>query len=204
MPPRPVLAGPAPDTKGARTRVRILDSAAEVFREKGYAATSLNDIALAAGLKTGSLYFHFPTKDGLVHEMLKYGIDVTLRQVSEAVEQLGPEARPRERVRAAIEAHMAALHSQTDYAAAVLRTIDQFPPETLKRYRAHERRYHRYWQRLLSGAQQAGTVTAGLDTKLLAALLLGAMNSTWRATSQRRGLDERVIDTLMAMLGSIA
>jgi AcrR family transcriptional regulator len=203
MPPRPALAEPAPETKGARTRARILDAAAGAFRQNGYAATSLNDIALAAGLKTGSLYFHFPTKDGLVHEMLKYGIDVTLRQVSDAVEQLGPEARPRARVRAAIEAHLAALHSQSDYAAAVLRTIDQFPPETLRRYRTHERKYHRYWQRLLSDAQQAGAITKGLDPRLLAALLLGAMNSTWRATSQRRPRDERVVDTLMTMLGSV-
>jgi AcrR family transcriptional regulator len=200
---RSALAEPAPETKGARTRVRILDAAAGVFREKGYAATSLNDIAAAAGLKTGSLYFHFPTKDGLVHEMLKHGIAVTIDQVREAVELLGPDASAQQRVRAAIEAHMAGLHTQSDYAAAVLRTIDQFPPATRKRFNEDERRYHRFWQRLLTEAQRAGALTDAVDTKLLAALLLGAMNSTWRPTTRRGLPNERVIDTLIAMLGLV-
>jgi AcrR family transcriptional regulator len=58
----------------ARTRRRILDAAAEVFSEQGYGAR-LSDIAERAGMKTGSLYYHFDSREDLVAEVLRLGID---------------------------------------------------------------------------------------------------------------------------------
>src|SRR3954467_8164786 len=45
------------------TKRVVLDSPAKLFRIHGYAATSLRDIAAAAGMKAGSLYYHFSSKD---------------------------------------------------------------------------------------------------------------------------------------------
>lgn len=64
----------APFAKSARTRARILDSAARVFSKSGYAATRLTDIAEAADVKQGSLYYYFDSKDTLVAEMLRVGL----------------------------------------------------------------------------------------------------------------------------------
>ena len=189
------------DTKGARTRGRILDAAAAVFRRDGYAAISLADIAAAADLKTGSLYFHFRTKDELVGAMLRRGIDLTLEQVRDAVRRCGPGAGADQRLRAAIEAHMAALHTQGDYAAAVLRTIDQYPAEARATYLPEQRSYHRYWRDLLLDGQRSGSVHPGVDAGVLAALILGAMNSTWRADRGGRTAAARVIAALTAMVG---
>jgi TetR/AcrR family transcriptional regulator, lmrAB and yxaGH operons repressor len=47
-------------TKGARTRERVLESAAQLFQCQGYAATGINQIIAASGQPRGSLYFHFP------------------------------------------------------------------------------------------------------------------------------------------------
>jgi TetR/AcrR family transcriptional regulator, cholesterol catabolism regulator len=184
-----------------RTRGRILDAAAAAFRRQGYAATSLADIAATAGLKTGSLYFHFKTKDELVGAMLKRGIDLTLGQVQAAVEGCAPDAPSEERVRAAIKAHMAALHTQSDYAAAVLRTIDQYPTEAQRRYRPEQRRYHRYWRDLIRDAQRSGSGHADVEPSVLASLLLGAMNSTWSPHQPGRPAPRRVINALAAMVG---
>lgn len=186
-----------PDTKGARTRARILDAAAAVVRRQGYAATSLGDIATAAGLRTGSLYFHFRTKDELVEAMLAQGVELTLEQVRAAVQELGPDAMPAARVRAAVEAHLAALGAQSDYAGAVLRTIDQFPPRTRRHFQRRDRAYRRYWQELLADAVAPGE----LDTELAAALLIGALNSTWRAAPRSAAADARVAETLLTLVG---
>ena len=43
-----------------------------VFKEKGYGATSISDIATACGLLKGSLYHHFSSKDELMSEVLQY------------------------------------------------------------------------------------------------------------------------------------
>jgi AcrR family transcriptional regulator len=46
-------------------RQRILDAAQQVFEQKGFAATRMNDIAAAAGVSVGSIYLHFKTKEAL-------------------------------------------------------------------------------------------------------------------------------------------
>ena len=54
----------------ASTRQRILISAARLFSEKGYTETSIREIAEAVGLNTASLYYHFPSKNAILEQML--------------------------------------------------------------------------------------------------------------------------------------
>jgi len=58
-------------TKGERTKGKITRAAAALFRRQGFASTSVNDVLQAAGVKKGSLYFHFPGKDDLALEVLR-------------------------------------------------------------------------------------------------------------------------------------
>ncbi len=57
--------GPAPNV-----RQRILAAAAEIFGSKGYAATSVGEIATNAGITKPSLYYHFGSKEGLYRAVL--------------------------------------------------------------------------------------------------------------------------------------
>jgi AcrR family transcriptional regulator len=50
----------------ARTRQRLLDEAERLFRERGYAATSLEQIAEAADVTKGAIYGHFSSKEDLL------------------------------------------------------------------------------------------------------------------------------------------
>jgi len=52
--------------RGERTRERILGAALELFRERGYDATTMRMIASAAGVSLGNSYYYFPSKDHLV------------------------------------------------------------------------------------------------------------------------------------------
>jgi len=56
------------------TRERILKAARETFAEKGYGATSLDEIAQALGLTKGAIYHHFPSKRALLEALLEEGI----------------------------------------------------------------------------------------------------------------------------------
>ena len=56
-------------------RTRILDEAARLFLARGYAETTLRDIADAAGVKAGSIYYHFDSKEELLGEVLDTGIE---------------------------------------------------------------------------------------------------------------------------------
>jgi AcrR family transcriptional regulator len=52
--------------KGEQTRERILDIALNLFRERGYEATTMRMIAAGAGVSVGNSYYYFPTKEHLV------------------------------------------------------------------------------------------------------------------------------------------
>ena len=53
------------------TRERILDAAADLFVEKGFAATSLREIAERVGVTKAALYYHFTSKDELLSALLQ-------------------------------------------------------------------------------------------------------------------------------------
>jgi len=48
-----------------QTKKRIADSARPLFTQKGYAATSIEDIVAATGSSKGNIYYHFESKEGL-------------------------------------------------------------------------------------------------------------------------------------------
>jgi AcrR family transcriptional regulator len=55
--------------RAARTRQALIKAAAEVFADDGYALASLPGISKRAGVSTGALHFHFPSKDLLAREI---------------------------------------------------------------------------------------------------------------------------------------
>jgi AcrR family transcriptional regulator len=76
----------APRRKGERTAERILDAAERLFASRGYAGTTLRDVAAAVGLRTPSLYNHFESKDALYAAVLERGISPVLAALVAAVE----------------------------------------------------------------------------------------------------------------------
>ena len=72
---RPFVPPPAPKTtKSAGTRRRLLDVAAELFIERGYAGVSMSDIAAASELTKGAVYGHFRSKGQLLVEVIRWRI----------------------------------------------------------------------------------------------------------------------------------
>ncbi|WEH43453.1 ScbR family autoregulator-binding transcription factor [Streptomyces sp. AM 2-1-1] len=60
----------AKQDRSVRTRRRVLEAAAEVFDREGYRATTVNEIAAAAGMTKGAVYFHFSGKEELAQVIL--------------------------------------------------------------------------------------------------------------------------------------
>ncbi|HEX4255418.1 MAG TPA: TetR/AcrR family transcriptional regulator [Streptosporangiaceae bacterium] len=168
-------------TKGDRTRQRLLDAAAAEVARHGRAGASLTAIAAAAGLKPGSIYFHFGSRDQLIDAMLQAGVRESLIRLDRALAEVArpdQDGDPRARLRAAIRAHLTALHDLRDYAAVVLApalALDG-PPGT--EFRDLRRAYLRQWSGLVEQAQRAGVLAAGVPPPVVRDLLLGALNST--------------------------
>lgn len=191
--------------KSAATRERVLDAAARAFREHGYAATTLNDIADAAGLKTASLYYHFSSKEELVEEVLRIGTTLVLDTVKARLAALPAGASFRERLQVAVHGHLDTLLSLTDYTSADIRIIGQVPAEVRNRVWLLREEYGEIWQDMLVRAQKAGEIRAGADLGLLRMLILGTLNYATEWYKPGRKPVRAVADEATAMiLGGIA
>ena len=85
------------------TRARILEVAARLFAERGYAGTSVRDIAAELGVANPSLYYHFKSKEDILTELLAEPLGRVARTAQEA-EGLSGDARTRRIVGGLLEA----------------------------------------------------------------------------------------------------
>jgi TetR/AcrR family transcriptional regulator, cholesterol catabolism regulator len=175
-------------TKGDRTRRRLLDAAAAEVARHGRAGASLGAIASAAGLKPGSIYFHFGSREQLIDAMLEEGVRESLARLDRAmtevpqgvmteVPQGARPGDPRARLRAAIRAHLDALHDLRDYAAVVLAPALALDGPPGAAFRELRRVYLQQWSRLVEDAQGTGVLAAGVPAPIVRDLILGALNS---------------------------
>lgn len=191
------------DGKAARTRARILAAAAHELAEHGYGGTSLRRVATAAGLKVGSLYFHFATKDDLVAATLADGVDGARDALVAALEAVPADATPAERLAAAVRGHLDALHASDDRAAAVVRMVETLPPELRSAHSAQERRFAQVWLDELVRGQRAGAVRSDVDVRVLRDLVVGALNSTSTRNPHAHADLDAVVATVVRLVGPV-
>ena len=158
----------------------VLDAAARLFRAKGYASTSMRDIAAACGMLPGSLYYHFPSKEALLVAVYGQGVG----QITSALEAaLARAGEPWERLERACAAHLETLLSGSDYAQVVVRVRPDDVPEVAPELTALRDAYERaFAQAIVSLPLPRRT-----DRRALKLLLLGALN--WSQTWYRAGGD---------------
>ncbi|MFL5909917.1 MAG: TetR/AcrR family transcriptional regulator [Gaiellaceae bacterium] len=77
--------GRRPEARGT-ARERLLDAAAHVFAEKGYLGASIDDIARAAGVTKGALYWNFPSKQEFFYALLDERVDRQVRSFLDLLE----------------------------------------------------------------------------------------------------------------------
>lgn len=164
------------DTKSARTRRRILESAAQVLSRRGYAGTRMAEIADLADLRLPAIYYYFPTRDAIVEEVTITGVRRTREHVAAALDVLDPAATPTDRICAAASAHLEMLLRESDFAAAAMRNAAQLPADLRASGLAEERRYGELWRGLFADAAAAGEIDPGLDPRGARMLVLGALN----------------------------
>ena len=154
----------------------VLDQAARVFAQAGFAAASIRDIVQPIGMLPGSLYYHFPTKDDLLVAVYEEGVRRILVELDAAL--LGVED-PWQRLEAACVAHLKQLLNESDYSRVVIRISPADAPAIARKLVALRDRYERRFARLID-ALPAGGFSA-VDARLV---ILGAMN--WTPTWYRR------------------
>jgi AcrR family transcriptional regulator len=83
---------------------RLLEAAVIAFAERGYHGVSVRDVAAAAGIKAGSLYAHFPSKEAMLSTIIRYGHEAHQAHVRSAILAAGATAPTQ--LRAAVHANV--------------------------------------------------------------------------------------------------
>ena len=113
----PATATPRP-AKAERTRAAILVAAERLFARRGYAATRLEDVAEAVGLKRAALFYHFRDKQELYDAVIEDAFGMLAARLDEAFSGTRPIA---ERIERAVEAWVDAIVARPTLARLILR-----------------------------------------------------------------------------------
>ncbi|MFO1188339.1 MAG: TetR/AcrR family transcriptional regulator [Alphaproteobacteria bacterium] len=193
-------APPGSDDPGGR----ILGAAARLFRDKGYSATSLREIAREARIKSGSLYYYFPSKEVILNEVLDRGISALTASVRHAIALVPPGSPVRARIEAAVRAHLHALFDRGDESTAYVRMYVHLPVAIKDRKRPVRQEYLAIWKALLREAQARNEIRPEIDVEFLCPFILGALTRAvewydvdWGSVD---ALIQAMIDTLFAGL----
>jgi AcrR family transcriptional regulator len=164
--------------RGEDKRNRILEAAGELLATKGYAGTSLADIAAAAGTFAGSLYYHFDSREQLAEEVLTSGVRAAMEHTRAAVDGLPSNANARRRLETAITAHVAFMLERSPAALAGARAVGQLPPAVARPLNALFRAYGEYFAELFDAAVADGSLDPDVDLSAARMLVVGAANWT--------------------------
>jgi TetR/AcrR family transcriptional regulator, cholesterol catabolism regulator len=172
--------------------------AGELFAQKGYRATTVREIADAAGILSGSLYHHFDSKESIGDEILSSFINEVLADYRAAVTSAGsPRSVLEQIVRSTsgtLSRHRAALAMlQHDWNYFSTQPRFAYLPKAL-------REIERIWITQLNLGKESGVFRADLDAKLTYRLLRDVL---WLPTQWRRtdGFStDQVVDGLLRLL----
>jgi AcrR family transcriptional regulator len=156
-----------------RRREEMLLAAAELFHEKGYAATSTADIAARMGIQRGSVYYYFDTKEGLLFELIQ---DVYQRALDSLERVQRTDADPVGKLRALIADHVVSFTTHLIPGAIVLNESGSLSPENRERLRRDADAYERGMLELIAEGQRAGLLRHDIDARLACMAVLGAGN----------------------------
>jgi len=157
------------------TKDQILDAAAQIFRLKGYHATSMSDIAGAVNLQKASLYHHVSSKQEILLELLDQALELLTEEISRVAQNESPQSD--EKLRQMTRAYLKALSDHVDLASVLLLEHRSLEPELHVRHVPNRDRFESLWRDVVDEGMQSG-VFCCTETAMTVRTLLGAMNWT--------------------------
>lgn len=170
--PAPRKAKAAVPDEGNR-RSELIRKAGRLFLEKGYDATTIRDIADAVGMRSGSPFYHFKSKQDMLKAVMIEGLHSALASQEEAMAGL---REPEEKFRALVRSHLRIILEDHAEFPVLLYEWRALSGESRAEVIAVKDRYEAVWQSTLKELKKAGLVND--DSRVARLLLFGALNWT--------------------------
>ncbi len=177
-------------------RQELLRAAARLFRQQGFAASSTRDIATAAGMRSGSPFYHFESKEALLAAVMQEGMERALQRqqlamAAAAAATGGPALSAHDCLRVLVRNHLEVLlGAESDFIPVMLyewRSLSELQRQAVNELR---RRYEAVWVPVLQALHKRGEL--GGDPSLARLMLFGALNWAvqWFEPGRRKSLDD--------------
>ena len=162
-------------------RDEIILSAAQIFREKGFHATSMQDIADSVQLQKASLYHHISSKQEILLAVLDRALDVLIEDIEPIAESDMPSV---EKLKLAMARYIERVTSSADLAAVLLLEHRSLEPQLRARHIARRDRFEELWRGIVREGVERGEFRP-MDLSIVTFALLGVQN--WLITWYRDG-----------------
>jgi AcrR family transcriptional regulator len=160
-------------------RAEIIHAAAQIFRQKGYHGTSMQDIADAVALKKASLYHHVSGKQDILVSILDQALDLLIEDLQAVLDQDRPAE---EKIRRAMRVYIDRLTQDPDLAAVLLMEHRSLEDDLRAAHIARRDRFEGLWRSMIDQGVKEGSFRS-LDRSLVTFALLGVLN--WMITWYR-------------------
>jgi AcrR family transcriptional regulator len=152
----------------------ILLASAQIIRQKGFHAASMQDIAEAVHLQKASLYHHFSSKQEILLKLLDQALDLVTEQVSAAMAQ---NISADEKLRQAMDVYLETMADHAALASVLLFEHRSLESEFRERHIPRRDRFEKLWQDLIREGVLKG-IFQTTDPATAARAILGTMNWT--------------------------
>ena len=163
-------------TKGRDYRNReeeVIAAAIKIFSEKGFAATSIQDVADEVGVLKGSLYHYIESKEDLLFQIF----DESHRQAAEIVREIGElEGPPLDRLHTYIQRYVHWYLDNVDRVSIYFSEWRHLTGQRLATVKKQRRMYEKVVFELIEEARDAGNVPEDLNPTYATNFILGAVN----------------------------
>lgn len=185
-------------TTSVRPReTELLAAATRLFRERGFHATSMQDLAEALGMNRGSLYHYITSKDELLWSVLNRAFDLLEARVRP---QLEGNASPLARLTGAIHEHLRVAAEHADELSLIQIELRSLAPEWRSRMIARRDAYEGLWRQAIAEAIAAGEVRP-IDVRLAGIGILSVCNwfTQWYRPGGQMTVDQ-IADAFVGLL----
>lgn len=184
-------------------RGELLRTAARLFRRKGFDGTSTRDIAAAAGMRSGSPFYHFKSKGALLFAVMEEGMRCAIAQQGRAIEQARPATEDSALLlRLLIRNHFDVLLGPgSDFIPVMLYEARSITPRQRTALAELQREYEARWMPVLDALHADGRLRA--EVRLARLLIFGALNWSAQWYDRRKGatLDELADTAVRLFIG---
>ncbi|MCS7212862.1 MAG: TetR/AcrR family transcriptional regulator [Candidatus Calescibacterium sp.] len=151
----------------------ILNVAARLFREKGFSATSIQDIAQEIGIEKGAIYYWIKSKDDILYQLIENEGERFIQNVSKIIDE---EISPDKKLEKFMKKHIDVLTENVDKASVFFNEHRSLPKKWKSKIIQFRDKYESILRKIIEEGQKEGKIRKDIDAKIIGFAILGMIN----------------------------